>query len=150
MAISKDHSMLLDVQYVKANKQNGTMDYLYLIYKDLISGEKHLQAIPEPKMEIYFEKPEFRNHDYNKNYARLEEVTPVVCKAKDIVYAIADDMGDAGRQKLQDIFNTRNYRALQEFFFYPYVYCAYYDVLVLYRHKLLKEYNNDLVNLFSI
>lgn len=145
MQIEKDNAMLLDIQYVKANKKENTLDYLYIIWKDLDTGKKHLQVVPEPMMEIYFEKPEFRNHSYNKNYARLEELDKKVVKYKDIIYAIVDDMGDIGRQKLQNYFNTGNYQGLKEFYIYPYVYGADYDIRVWYRHKWLEEFENDRV-----
>lgn len=143
MQINKDNAMLLDIQYAKANKKEKTPDYLYIIWKNLDSGEKHLQIVPEPMMEIYFEKPEYRNHKYNKNYAKLEEVDKKVVKYKDIIYAIVDDMGDIGKQKLQNYFNTGNYQGLKEFYIYPYVYGADYDIRVWYRYKWLEEFDND-------
>ena len=66
--IHKENSMLIDIQYVKANKKNNTPDYLYIIWKDLVKNEKNLNIIPEPMMDIYFEKEEFRDHDYNLKY----------------------------------------------------------------------------------
>ena len=86
MKINKESSMLLDVQYVKANRKNGTKDYLYLIWKDMDTDEKYMQAIEEPKMDIYFEKPEFRNHLYNKNYATIDTVEKKTVTYKDIIY----------------------------------------------------------------
>lgn len=142
--MEKDSSMLVDIQYVKANKKEGTLDYLYVIWKDLKTQEKHLQIIPEPMMDIYFEKPEYRNHAYNRNYARLEEVDKMTVKYKDILYAIINDMGDAGRQKLQNYLNTGNYSGLKEFFIYPYVFGADYDVRAWYRYKWDQEFHNDL------
>ena len=65
MHIDKDNSMLLDIQYIKADKKNNTPDYLYCIYKDLRTNKKFLQAIPEPMMKIYFKKPEYRGYDFN-------------------------------------------------------------------------------------
>ena len=65
MVIDKKNSMLIDIQYVKANKANRTPDYLYIIWKDLTTGKKYLQCVPEPKMEIYFEKHEYRDHPYH-------------------------------------------------------------------------------------
>ena len=50
---NKDSCMLVDVQYVKQNRKNNTPDYLYIIWKDLDTMEKHLQVIPEPKMDIF-------------------------------------------------------------------------------------------------
>lgn len=142
--MEKESSMLLDIQYIKANKKEGNTDYLYVIWKDLKTNEKHLQIIPEPMMDIYFEKPEFRNHSYSKNYARLEEVDKKTVRYKDILYSIVDDMGDAGRQKLQNYLNTGNYSGLKEFFIYPYVYGADYDVRAWYRYKWEQEFHNDL------
>lgn len=142
--MEKESSMLLDIQYIKANKKEGNTDYLYVIWKDLKTNEKHLQVIPEPMMDIYFEKPEFRNHSYSKNYAKLEEVEKKTVRYKDILYAIVDDMGDAGRQKLQNYLNTGNYSGLKEFFIYPYVYGADYDVRAWYRYKWDQEFHNDL------
>ena len=144
MQIPKDHAMLLDIQYVRANRQLQQQDYLYIIWKDLETGKKHLNVIPEPQVEIYFEKPEYRNHTYNKNYAPIDTLMKYTVKHKDIIYAIADDMGDVGRQKIQACFDTRNYKGLNEFLIYPYVYGADYDVRVWYRYKWLSTFDNDL------
>lgn len=143
MKINKESSMLLDVQYVKANRKNGTKDYLYLIWKDMDTDEKYMQAIEEPKMDIYFEKPEFRNHLYNKNYATIDTVEKKTVTYKDIIYEIANDMGDRGKQKIQDCFTTRNYKGLKEFMMYPYVYGADYDIRTWYRYQWMKYFDND-------
>lgn len=143
MQIDKNNAMLLDIQYIKANRKENQLDYLYIIWKNLDTGKKFLQVVPEPMMEIYFEKPEFRNHTYNKNYARIEELDKKAVKYKDIIYAIAEDMGDAGRQKLQNYFNTGNYQGLKEFYIYPYVYGADYDIRVWYRQKWMEQFDND-------
>lgn len=142
MKISKEYSMLLDIQYIKASKKDNHSDMLYIIWKDLRDGSKHLNIIPEPVMKIYFEKPEFRNHTYNKNYAKLTEVEEKTVKYKDIIYHIVDDMGPAGRDKLNNYFTTGNYKGLKEFYIYPYVYGADYDIRVWYRHEWLKNIDN--------
>ena len=143
MKINKESSMLLDVQYIKANKKNGTKDYLYFIWKDIDTDEKYMQAIEEPKIDIYFEKPEFRNHLNNKNYATTDMVEKKTVVYKDIIYEIANDMGDRGKQKLQDCFTTRNYKGLKEFMMYPYVYGADYDIRTWYRYQWMKYFDND-------
>lgn len=145
MEIQKDKAMLIDIQYIKPNKREGLPDYLYIIWKDLDTNQKHLQVIPEPRMDIYFEKPEFRNHDYNKTYAKIEECNKVNVKYKDIIYAIAEDMGDIGKQKLNNYFTTGNYKGLKEFLIYPYVYGADYDIRAWYRYKWLEQMHNDRV-----
>lgn len=144
MKISKEYSMLIDIQYVKASKKDNHCDYLYIIWKDLRDNKKHLNIIPEPVIKIYFEKPEFRNHTYNKNYARIDELDEKIVKYKDIVYAIVDDMGDAGRQKLNNYFTTGNYKGIREFYAYPYVYGADYDVRTWYRLQWMLDMDNDL------
>lgn len=149
MQIDKSNAMLLDIQYIKANKKQNQLDYLYIIWKNLDTGKKHLQVVPEPMMEIYFEKDEFRNHTYNKNYARIEELDKKAVKYKDIIFAIADDMGDVGRQKLQNYFNTGNYQGLKEFYIYPYVYGADYDIRVWYRQKWMEQFDNDRTKVIS-
>lgn len=143
MEINKENAMLVDIQYIKPNRKEGLDDYLYIIWKNLDDMKKHLQIIPEPRMDIYFEKPEFRNHDYNKTYARIDECNKVNVKYKDIIYAIAEDMGDVGRQKLNNYFTTGNYKGLKEFLIYPYVYGADYDIRAWYRYKWLEQMNND-------
>lgn len=143
MNIPKDNAMLVDIQYVKPNKAKGLPDYLYIIWKDLRDGQKHLQIIPEPPMEIYFEKQEFRDHTYNKNHQYLDKLDTKVVKYKDIIYAIAEDMGESGKQKLRECFETRNYEAIQDLFLYPYSFGADYDIRAYYRHKWKREFTND-------
>ena len=62
MNIVKDDAMLLDIQYIKASKRDGHPDYLYIIWKEISTGKIHLQVVPEPMIDIYFEKLEHRNH----------------------------------------------------------------------------------------
>lgn len=136
--------MLCDVQYVKQNRQTKTPDYLYVIWRDMITQEKFMQAIPEPLIDIYFEKPEFRNHRHNKNYARIEELDKRTVKYKDIINAIAEDGGDAGKRYLSEMYLTRNYQGIQNMYMYPYVYGADYDVTAWYRIQWLRTLDNDL------
>lgn len=139
----KESSMLIDIKYMKQNRKNNTPDYLYLIWRDLDTEEKHLQCIPEPKVDIYFEKPEFRNHAYNKNYEHIENLDRKVTKFKDIIFQIAEDMGPSGKQMLSNAFETRDYSALNKFYMYPYVYGADYDCASWYRIHWLRNLDND-------
>jgi len=54
--INPKTSMLLDVQYIKPNRSKNQDDHLYIIWKDIVTEEKHLEIVKEPKMKIYFEK----------------------------------------------------------------------------------------------
>ena len=70
--IGKEDSMLIDIQYVKPNRRLNQNDFLYIIWKDLKDGKKYLTIIEEPKMDIYFEKLEYRDHTNNKEYGIYE------------------------------------------------------------------------------
>lgn len=142
MKVTKDNAMLIDVQHVKSRKR-GEPDYLYIIYKNLDNNEKYLEAIPDPKMTIYFEKPEFRNHKYNKSYCELTKLTPVTVRERDIPFKIAEDMGEKGQAALRDIFNTKNYSALRDFFLYPYSFGADVDIRSWYRMKWRESMDNN-------
>lgn len=139
--IEHDNAMLLDVQYTRPNRNEGIDDYIYIVWKEIDTGKKYLKLIPRPEMIIYFEKPEFRNHNFLKNYARLDTLIPVKVRYKDIIYKIAEDMGEAGRNRMREIMDTRNYNQLQEFYIYPYVYGADYDCRTWYRYQWKKSFN---------
>ena len=143
-APNKSNSMLWDIQYIKANRKKGTPDYLYMIWRNLDTQEKFMQAVKEPLMDIYFEKPEYRTHRYNKNYARLEEVTRKTVKCNNIVREIANDMGEQGIRYLNNAYQSGNYQSIQNLFLYPYVYGADYDPATWYRVQWLLHMDNDI------
>ena len=98
MALNKNDVMLLDIQYVRASKQKQLPDYLYIVWKEISTGKKHLISIPEPTVDIYFEKPEYRDFDYNKNYEYLNKLDKKTVKYSKIPHCIAADAGpDAQR-----------------------------------------------------
>lgn len=141
--LPKDDVMLLDIQYVRPDRKNKIKDYLYVIWKNIKTGEKHLITIEQPAMTIYFEKPEFRDHTNHHNYAPLDKLDPKTVYYQDIIRAIAEEMGDSGKRKLADCYTSRNFRALKEFYLYQYSYGADYDIRVWYRYMWLKSLNND-------
>ena len=77
MTIDKNNAMLLDIQYVPENRKANLPDFCYIIWKELDSGEKHLEKIPNPPVNIYFEKPEYRNHRYFKTEESLDHLEKV-------------------------------------------------------------------------
>ena len=74
MGLNKDDAMLVDIQYVRANRSINQPDYLYIIRKDLHSEQKHLEKIANPVINCYFEKPEYRDYNYNKTEERIEKL----------------------------------------------------------------------------
>lgn len=141
--ISKDSAMLMDVQYVRPNKKKNLPDYLYIIWKDMNTGKKYLESIDNPSIEIYFEKPEFRDHTYNKNYTTLDKVLKKTVKYRDVIFSIADDCGDQAKSFIKRCFEEKNYDKLKELYLYPYVYGADYDIRAYYRYLWRDRYDND-------
>ena len=145
MKMTDQEAMLLDIQYVEPNRREGLPDYLYILWKDLKTGEKHLETIPEPLMTIYFEKPEFRTHEHHTKYALIDQCTPKTVKYKDIIYAIADDIGDEGKKFVQNCFNTRNFKDLKSLSVYKYVFNNDIDIRCWYRYKWLKAHDKSVL-----
>lgn len=138
MKIDSKDSMLVDIQYVKKNKQLNQPDNLYVIWKDLLTGKKTVETIPEPKMKIYFEKPEFRNHSYIRDYQEIKNTNPYTCKFSEIPFAIGNDWGEQGKQFIRNIFDTKDYSKFKEMNLYPYVFGHDFDVKTYYRYSWKK------------
>ena len=147
--INKESAMLVDIQYVNPNRREGINDYLYIIYKDLDTGEKFLKKIEEPKMTIYFEKPEYRDHAYNEIFKELEKTFPITVKYKDIINAIVEMQGKEAKDLLHHYYETKQYSKIKEFLAYPYVFGADIDIRAWYRYQWLKSYDNDRVKNIS-
>lgn len=132
-------TLLIDMQYVNANKRENQPDCLYIITKDLKTNEKKLSVIPEPLYGFYFEKEEFRNHSYNLLYQEKEKLRPITCKYKDVKFAIAQEMGDAGKDFLRNVFETKNYSQIKELNRYPYAFGHDFDITTLWRYQWYKS-----------
>lgn len=132
-------TLLIDIQYVNGNKKENQPDCLYIIYKDLKTNEKKLEIIPEPLFGFYFEKEEFRNHIYNLSYQTKDKLRPVTCKYKDVKFAIAQEMGEPGKDFLRNIFETKNYSQINELNRYPYAFGHDFDITTYWRYHWYKN-----------
>lgn len=139
MGLTKDNGMLIDIQYVD-NK--GEDDCIYTIWKDLDTGEKNLSIEKKPTRIIYFEKPDCRNHKYNKTYERLENLIPVEVKEKNLIYEIANHIGDDGKRFVKECFDTRDYKRLNDLQLYPYVFGSDLDIRGYKRLQWKNNYDN--------
>lgn len=136
---------LCDIQYAKGNRENNFLDMLYITWRDE-HEEKHLEIIENPPMDIYFTKEECRNHSHVKTCETLLNLDKVTVHYKDIIYKIAQDMGETGKAKLSDILQSgQAYNRIKEMFFYPYVYGADFDIRDWYRIQWLQKMNTDKV-----
>lgn len=139
MGLTKDNGMLIDIQYVD-NK--GEDDCIYTIWKDLDTGEKNLSIEKNPTRIIYFEKPDCRNHKYNKTYERLENLIPVEVKEKNLIYEIANHIGDDGKRFVKECFDNRDYKRLNDLQLYPYVFGSDLDIRGYKRLQWKNNYDN--------
>ena len=134
--------MLLDVQYVRANNQTKEPDYLYIIWKDLLTGEKKLTIVPEPAVDIQFEKPQLRTHSYVNRYEWLKNLDKRTVKYRNIIPEIAKEMGPNGTNYLKNIYETHDFSRLKDFQTYPYVFGSDFDIRSLYRIEWLNKLDN--------
>ena len=126
--INPNTAMLLDVQYVRQNRKENIPDTLYTIWKDLETDTKHVIAMEEPKMPIFFEKNECINHKYPVDFREIEDCEKKLVRYTDIPFEIAKHMGEPGKQFLQNVFDTKNYKELRMLNTYPYVFGHDYDI----------------------
>ena len=145
LKVNKEDIMLVDVQYVRPSRKYGTNDYLYVIYKDINTGEKFLHTIEEPKFTVYVEKEEYRDHKHNEIFKELDRLDPITIKYKDIYRFIASLEGDYGKDFLLQVFENKQYDRLKELLLYPYIFGADTDIRVWFRYNWMKNFNNDKV-----
>ena len=135
--------MLLDVQYVRENRKQQTPDALYLIYKDLDTGEKYMTTTEQPSIDIYIKKPECRDYIYHRNYARMETLDKKRVRYASIPFEIAKEAGDEGARFINNIKATGNWRDLKKIHSWPYVFGSDFDIRAWYRLEWLTRLNND-------
>ncbi len=140
---TKDNAMLWDVMYERPNRSTGEPDKLMVVWKDLDTGEKHLDVTDSPTMDIYFTKPEFRNHTHNKNYEHIEKLNRKRVRYRDIPYALAEDLGPRGQEIISRARDTKNFSVYKELQFDPYAYGSDFDVRAWYRIKWKELFDND-------
>lgn len=138
MKINSEHPLLLNMQYVEGNKRAKTPDNLYVLWKDLDTGEKHLETIPEPKIDIYFEKPEFRDHTHIRKWQYIDKVNKYTCKYSDIKFAILKEWGEQGNAFWKNICDTKDWAQMRKIDLYPYVYGSDTNITTYYRDAWMK------------
>lgn len=68
-AMPGDQLMIIRTYYDPGSKDyNVPDDILDIVYKNVESGKIHVESIKHPKIEVFIEKPEYRNHEHYPNY----------------------------------------------------------------------------------
>ena len=139
----KETAMLVDIQYAPSKKQDGLPDMLYTIWRDVETDEKFINIEENPKMPVYIEKPEYRDHSNNQDYKEREKCNKYYVPYNNIPFFIANNSGPKGKQLLNNIMTTRNYRDLNLFYTYPYIFGADYDIRAYRRFEWRKNVGDD-------
>ena len=138
-----DDIMLVNIIYNQGSEQSGWADSIDVIYKDLSTGEKYLETVLNPTMDVYFTKPEYRNYDYPKYTMPVEqmEIKNISCK-----YATRDIAKIAGgiyKEYYSRCRESKNRKAMKNLHKYQYVMASDYDPESYYRIQFSCHYLND-------
>ena len=144
-SMKTDKLMLVNMLYTYGNKSNNYTDILYIVYRDLRTGEKKLKTISKPEIEIYFTKEEYRDYDYNKVYIELEKTYKVQCPIRNVVWTIANEAGPSYKSTLKSLVETGNRKDMSLINKYPYVFGSDLDCESYYRVYWLQNYDNELI-----
>ena len=120
--IKDKNIVLLNVSYNKPTKANNRQEYFEVIYKDDDNTVKKVYEPPEG--DIWFVKPEKRNYKYNKPEERIESMYKVRTPISKIRSAIAKEMGESGAKFIEQCYQERDFRKLNELYKWPYSYGA--------------------------
>lgn len=142
---SKRPLMLCDVIYQRETKFTDWHDYINIVYKDLITGEKKLFTIKDPQYEIYVVKPEYRTfrkqRDFLEKYKLKEYVINYKDRFKEVAKLAAQESGN--NNYIDYINNARTNNEKRMIYTYPYVLGADIDIETYYISKWQHELGND-------
>ena len=139
----KDDIMLINIIYNQPSPDTNWTDTIDVIYKDLSTGEKHLETIVNPNMDVYFTKPEYQNYDYPKYVLPLEQVEIKSISCKNAPGDIAKIAGGQYLNYYNQCKNNRNRKAMKNLHKYKYVMASDYDPESYYRIQCSCHYLND-------
>lgn len=136
----KENHSLINVLYQRDRDDDGKFkDAMLIIYKNNETGEKLSKVIKNPEYTYYVTKPEYRNYDYNKAFIELEQVDPITCQYKNLVFDIADNTNQ--KDFVKRCIETRNTRMLKQVNMSPYVFASDISIESFYRVQWMLNYD---------
>lgn len=139
-----DNISILNTIYIKPMKNaegKYDPDCLYIVFKDLNTGEKHMQEIMNPKYRYYIADSGDIPITYNRMYIEKEYVRPVECRYRDIKMSIAKETGNY--DWFMDNIKSGNYKANDKLFTIPSVFMADMNIEDFYRFEFNRLYKNE-------
>ena len=125
---------VLPLNYLYFNERNFQEDdVLSIVYKDVKTGETHVQNIVKPEIEIWIIKPEYRKHiTHNHNWMKKEALEPHKVRYRNRYREIAKilDLKDIEGKPDTELAKTS-----------PLVYFSNIDIRSYYALQFIHEYN---------
>ena len=143
--IHSSNLLLLNVFYHRPKRETKWKDYASILVKNVATGEKKIITIEEPKMLIYFVKPQYRNYSYVPAYRNLEMCDVKVVKYKDVINEIIKNGGDY----LKNIYGNMvslDFAAKKNLHKYPFVLGSDYSYPDYFRCEWALHYHNFKIN----
>ena len=91
-----DRITILNAIYIRPQKMEDgkySPDYMYIVFKDLDTGDKKMQMIKNPKYTYYIANDNVPI-SHNMMYIEKYQVHPVMCEYKDLKRSIAESTGN--------------------------------------------------------
>lgn len=147
--IEGNNPTLLNVRYIRPDKNNGQREVFEVTYKTE-DGVVHKSDEPA-EADIYIVKPEYRNYNYNKPQERMEHMDKIRVPVSKIRYTIAEAMGEEGKALVQRAYQEKNFKLLNQLYKWPFCYACdfqpeyyfmknWYEKYKLGRPKLTKSF----------
>lgn len=141
--LNPDKHMLINIIYNRKSRE-ASNDYLYIIYKNKETGEKLLKTIKDPEMDYYLVKEECRDFDYHKDFMPLDKVEKRTCKARNIVYDVANVAGGQYKAYLDHCNSTGQWKEKNKLHgIYPYAFGSDIPIETWYKIQYLLEYPSE-------
>ena len=138
-----DRITLLNTIYIRPQKdENGKYgpDYLYIVFKDLDTGDKKVQTIKNPKYTYYLVNENIPI-SHNMMYIEDYKVHPVTCEYKDLKRSIAENTGNL--EWFKENLRNGNYRDNDKLFSIPSIFRADMNIEDYYRYEFDRCYANE-------
>lgn len=136
---------IYNTYYARPVYENGKKlrdDFLYLVFKNNITGKKEYQIIWKPEYTYYTVK-EGHEVDYSRLFIEREYVDPVTVPFTSLAKSIAEKTGN------EDYFytNRKDYSALSKLHMHPDIFFSDTNIENHYRFKFANLYTNQITKL---
>ncbi len=112
--------LLLNVNYMRPNRQLGTPDVCTVVYKDVHTKQKHMLEIERPLMRMYVVKDEYLNTAYYPEFMPRSKCDEYIVPYNEVLYQIAKIAKTKFAKELVDYCRTTgNYYQLNKLHHYP-------------------------------